>query len=300
VRKGTQLTTETPAAIAPFVCPSCHGQLGWQEEAPACSFCDVRYAMAGAVPVLFPPEMAGGVVDAAPPSALDRLPAALRPLAQRLRAAIQPRFVYKSPAAGRLMSEFVASFPSDARIANVGAGATDYGPNVTNLDVFPAPSVHALATAERLPLGDACWDGVLMDAVLEHVKDDTATLQEIRRVLVPGGRALIDVPFVQPYHASPGDYRRFTEQGLRNKLEQCGFEVEATGVSVGPASAVSWIFSHFLAMLVSGRSDTVYRAARVLLDPLVSLLRFADRWLDRHPRATVIASGVWAHARKPD
>jgi SAM-dependent methyltransferase len=198
------------------------------------------------------------------------------------------------------MGDFVASFPASARITNVGAGSTEYGPNVTNLDVFPSPTVHALATSERLPLADASWDGVLMDAVLEHVRDDTATLEEIRRVLVPGGRALIDVPFLAPYHASPGDYRRFTEQGLRNKLEQLGFEVKATGVSAGPASAMSWIGSHFLALLVSGRSDAVYRAARVVLDPIVSLLRFADRWLDRHPQATVVALGVWAHVRKPD
>ena len=184
----------------------------------------------------------------------------------------------------RRIGEFVAGLGPDAGIVNIGAGRTDYGPNVLNLDVFPAPSVHALATSELLPLRSDCFDGVILEAVLEHVRDADATLEEIRRVLVPGGVALIDVPFLQPYHPSPGDYRRYTEQGLRTRLEQLGFSVVESGVSVGPASAFAWIGSHFFAMLVSGRSNRIYRGARIITDLLLVPVQVRGRMVGPAPR----------------
>ena len=41
--------------------------------------------------------------------------------------------------------------------------------------------------AEALPWGDASFDLVILDNVLEHVRDQRKTLSEIRRVLRPGG-----------------------------------------------------------------------------------------------------------------
>ncbi len=57
----------------------------------------------------------------------------------------------------------------------------------------------------------------------------------IHRILAPGGRVLVDVPFIQGYHSAPGDYRQFTEQGFRVEVERHGFEIEKSGISVGPA-----------------------------------------------------------------
>ena len=284
-----------------LVCPGCHGPLEWAGAASTCDACGAGYGSAQEVAVLFPVATDGGaeeVYDPPPPSMLDRLPARMREGAQRLRARLQPSLVYQSPRSRRRVHQFRDALPDAAAIVNVGAGTTDYGPNVLNLDVFPSASVHALATSERLPVASGTADGVILEAVLEHVRDADATLSEIRRVLRPGGRTLIDVPFLQPYHPSPGDYRRFTEQGLCTRLEQMGFRVVASGVSVGPASAMAWIGTHFAAMLVSGRSDRLYRVARLVTDALFLPVKFADRWLEEHPRATLIASGVWAIAEK--
>ena len=285
-----------------LVCPSCHGELEWDGLRTECSDCAAVYGVSDEVPVLFPVSAGGApeeVFDDAPLSALDRLPASVRGLARRVRHRLQPTLVHQSATGRRRAGGFVASLGSAANVVNVGAGRTDYGANVLNLDVFPGPSVHALATSELLPLRSGAFDGVILEAVLEHVRDADATLVEIRRVLAPGGSVLIDVPFLQPYHPSPGDYRRFTEQGLRTRLEQMGFIVEDSGVSVGPASAFAWIGSHFVAMLVSGRSNRVYRGARIATDLLFVPLKYADEWLDRHPDATLIASGVWTIARTP-
>jgi SAM-dependent methyltransferase len=184
-------------------------------------------------------------------------------------------------------------------VLNVGAGATRYGSAVVNLEVVPSPGIDIVGVAEALPVAtDSCAGPILM-AVLEHVQNAEKTLTEARRVLVGGGRMLVDVPFIQGYHASPGDYRRYTEQGLRAEMERLGFDVVDSGVAVGPASAMAWITSEFLALLVSGRSAFAYRVARKMTSFIAAPIKYADYWLEGHPMASRIPSAVWVIARLP-
>ena len=79
---------------------------------------------------------------------------------------------------------------------------------VAGLDVNPAmlavarresPGVRWYeASAESMPLPDASFDVVLCQMGLQFVADKLAALREIRRVLAPGGRALISVPGPTP------------------------------------------------------------------------------------------------------
>lgn len=75
----------------------------------------------------------------------------------------------------------------------------------------------------RFPFPDASFDGVLCNQVLEHVFEPTIFISEIRRVLRPGGRLLLTVPFVWDEHEQPWDYARYTSFGLRHLLEGSGF-----------------------------------------------------------------------------
>ncbi len=50
------------------------------------------------------------------------------------------------------------------------------------------------ASAEKLPLEDASFDGILFLDVLEHVTNEAAVIDEIRRVLKPGGTLVLSVP----------------------------------------------------------------------------------------------------------
>jgi SAM-dependent methyltransferase len=62
------------------------------------------------------------------------------------------------------------------------------------------------------------FDLVLCVYVLEHVYDVRAAAERIHAALVPGGRVLIVVPTLYPYHDEPTDYWRFTEHALRELL----------------------------------------------------------------------------------
>jgi len=67
---------------------------------------------------------------------------------------------------------------------------------------------------------------VFMTEVLEHVHKPGEMLQEMRRVLKPGGVLFLTVPFSWPMHELPYDYHRFTPVALRAYLEEAGFDVQ--------------------------------------------------------------------------
>lgn len=73
-----------------------------------------------------------------------------------------------------------------------------------------------------LPLQNATYDHALLVNVLEHVYEYRQLLTESVRVVKPGGRIIIIVPFLFPVHPSPHDFHRFTEEALRRECEHAG------------------------------------------------------------------------------
>ena len=58
------------------------------------------------------------------------------------------------------------------------------------------PDVDHRVDLTRLPFADASYDLVYASHVLEHIRDDHAAIAEVRRVLRPGGVAVLPVPIV--------------------------------------------------------------------------------------------------------
>jgi SAM-dependent methyltransferase len=282
-------------------CPVCRAELDWGDAEIACRGCGATYGYAGGIPVLRPPSTDAPALEDRWYTGARRMlpPVVARTVGPHLHL-LRPPLTYKTRESYAVATDFARSFPADAVVANVGAGATEFGPNTLNLEIEPGPGIDVVGVAEHLPLADGSCAGVLLLAVLEHVRDEDRTISEARRVLRPGGRILVDVPFIQGYHASPADYRRYTEQGLRDELERHGFAVERSGVAVGPASAMAWIASEFLALLLSGRSAKGYRIAKLATTWLALPVKYADRWLEGHPMAYTIPSAVWAEGRVPE
>jgi SAM-dependent methyltransferase len=275
-------------------CPACRGRLDWTEDGARgrCQRCGRAYAVADGV-VWMRLDAAGApqTPDPVQPPPPDT---ALRKLS---RATTPPDFAYKTGASRRRIPLFVEHLGQDAVILNLGSGRTNFGSRVVNLDIGPFQHVDVVAVGERLPVQDASLDGVVTQGVLEHVPDLPATLAEIDRVLRPGGLVYHEAPFIQGYHASPNDFRRFTAVGMRELAP--GYEVLEQGVAVGPSSAMMWIASEYLALLFSGGNETLLKAGRRAFPWLLSPLKFADAWLEGHPQAQLIASAFYIVARKP-
>jgi len=78
---------------------------------------------------------------------------------------------------------------------------------------------------KRFPFRNKSFDSVMINQVFEHVFNPDQFLQEVSRVLKPGGRLLMTVPFVWDEHEQPQDYARYSSFGLAWILNKNGFKI---------------------------------------------------------------------------
>ncbi len=78
-----------------------------------------------------------------------------------------------------------------------------------------------------LPFHNGHFDAVVCTQVLEHVREPSQILQELYRVLRPGGKLFLSAPQSWYQHQKPHDYYRYTAFGLRYLFEKAGFEVQS-------------------------------------------------------------------------
>lgn len=122
------------------------------------------------------------------------------------------------------------------RLLDLGAGSKPYEPlyrsyfsDSTSVDVphsdHDTSAVDVMAWADNLPFADRTFDCVISTEMLEHCPDPAAVMQEIFRVLAPGGRAFVTTPFLIPLHEMPYDFYRYTPSALRRLAEEAGLAV---------------------------------------------------------------------------
>ena len=108
---------------------------------------------------------------------------------------------------------------ADALVLHHGSGnVPSDDPRVVSFDVLPCANVDVVGEAEALPFADGTFAYVESGAVFEHLQDPLAAIGEIRRVLEPDGRFLIDTAFLQGYHGYPGHYFNLTPQAIETFL----------------------------------------------------------------------------------
>lgn len=91
---------------------------------------------------------------------------------------------------------------------------------------------HELDLTEPLPFESGSFDTVILSDVLEHIPVPELLWGEMARVLAPGGRVIMNVPFLYQLHEQPNDYYRYTEFALRRFVDVSGLrlvKLEPTG-----------------------------------------------------------------------
>jgi len=91
-----------------------------------------------------------------------------------------------------------------------------------DLEVFP------------YPIKDNAYDVVVSNNTLEHIYHARELVCEVARTLKPGGMFVFSVPFLYPYHPSPGDFWRYTRESLHTMLTSAGFvSIDITPLGTG-------------------------------------------------------------------
>ena len=90
---------------------------------------------------------------------------------------------------------------------------------------------------EKFPISSDTFDICLMFNLLEHVYNWDNIFLESDRVLKNGGDLLILIPFLYPIHGAPNDYKRVTDQYLKDYLINRGYtSILINKLSYGPFS----------------------------------------------------------------
>jgi SAM-dependent methyltransferase len=219
-------------------------------------------------------------------------------------------------ASGRLLDVGVGERPyADLFAPHVSRYVgVEYPPACENLSPGITRRVHAglgivdaWCDGHHLPFADGTFDTVLSLEVFEHVPDPDGMLAEMHRVLRPGGRLLVTVPFLSQQHALPYDFWRYTPQGLRAMLEQAGFTVERTAprgnlAHVTGSHVAQWMMRALASReLKADGNFTMSRWRAPLVMPFMALSQLffaaAGRWL---PSDSVGTFGFAAVARRSD
>lgn len=127
-----------------------------------------------------------------------------------------------------LMLEYLQGLLPDLLIA----AGIDYSFELLATNRNPA-IIKVQADALTIPVRNAKFDAVIATAVIEHVKDASRFINEIFRVLTPGGILILTTPNPILAHLSekigllkePGHYKEFTLAGLNILLTQKNFTI---------------------------------------------------------------------------
>lgn len=93
------------------------------------------------------------------------------------------------------------------------------GRRYVGCDMREGPGVDRIEDLGRLALADESVPTIVCVETLEHVFEVRRAMDEILRVLAPGGMVLISTPFQFHLHGYPDDYWRLTPSCLGRLLE---------------------------------------------------------------------------------
>jgi SAM-dependent methyltransferase len=113
---------------------------------------------------------------------------------------------------------------------------------------------HSFDLNHGIPLPSETFDTILATDVLEHVSNPELLWREMARVLKPGGKIILGVPFFYWLHEEPHDYQRFTKYKLQMFCEQNGLTVVSLESCGGAPEIIFDIISKNIPIVVRNKT----------------------------------------------
>ncbi len=289
-------------------CPICHDKLRLDDVQFVClnAQCHTRFPIVEGIPILLNEHSSLFAIDdyvSGRKKLFDFGQSPLRRTLRRFIPSISRNVVARKQyfKLARLLLQ-QATFPRVLMLGGsvLGQGMETLAANpaleLVETDISLGPRTTLLCDAHDIPFQDETFDGVIVQAVLEHVLDPYRCVEEIHRVLKKDGVVYAETPFMQQVHGRQYDFTRFTPLGHRRLFRR--FDEIDSGIACGPGMALAWSYEHFLL------SFSTSRPLRALIKAFVRMtafyLKYFDYYLIRKPGAYDAASGCYFLGRKAE
>lgn len=190
-----------------------------------------------------------------------------------LRDYFERELGWGSTTTGSITFDFIqraAAFARGGVVLDAGAGYQRYKPffadslylamehetaGVKNKNVV---EYDLLTNSNRIPLNDSCVDAIFSTSTVEHLEDIELFFAESARVLKPGGRLFIQVPFAYEEHETPYHFQHLTSFGLFHYYRKNSFEE----IVVKPSSSSLYTAKYLTMTAINDDCTDVGKAAR--------------------------------------
>ena len=174
------------------------------------------------------------------------------------------------------------------RIRSWGDPTQGYTYESANIDPGMEPT-HLIEETGIIPVDDNRYDCVISLNTLEHVYGLAGTLKEIRRVLKPGGKFAVIVPFIFRVHGHPDDYTRGTPSFWTRILNEHGFgEINIEALTWGPFTT-GYVVSGAIGPIKNFRKELL-----LILDVIYFRLKYGRRQVLRAPQDAPVCNTPFA------
>jgi uncharacterized protein YbaR (Trm112 family) len=293
-----------PEIFEILICPRCKSRLTRKANLE-CVQCKTEYPVVDGIPVLICDEKSLFSISDfiekrnttyGTPSGLGQF---VRRFVPSISINLRSRSNYK-----RFFDEVVAGNRSP-RVLIIGgavegkgfdAASIDGSIELIETDVAFGDRTGLICDAHDLPFADGSIDGVIAQAVLEHVVDPFRCVSEIERVLAPGGLAYAETPFMQAVHMGRFDFLRFSHLGHRKLFQQ--FSELSSGPVAGPGTSLAWAYAFFVRSFFS--SKTLQNAGFAFGSVTGFWLKYLDYFLIDKPGSFDAASAFYFLGRKTE
>lgn len=143
------------------------------------------------------------------------------------------------------------------RVLNLSAGGSaEKIPNVVEVEFALFRHTDVIADAHALPFIDECFDGIVSMNAFEHYYNPNQVVDELLRVLKPGGWLVVQTAFLQPEHEYPWHFYNTTTEGLKQWFKRFNIDDIRISENFNPIYALSWLASECESALRADVSPT--------------------------------------------